>query len=112
MATTQQPVRMAFDHENGVSGTRFAARQSQGCSPKPTSAFLLADAASDNPWGRVRSFDGNASVVVPYRAKERRLRSRGRRSVRSPQQGESAENSGNIVRWDEEYRVERQGGSR
>jgi hypothetical protein len=104
MATARQTVRMAFDQNMGELYP-FSLADKLKVITEP-SAFYLADAASDNPWGRAIIPMEMLSVLFQYRAKDDRL------PIKGPAVGLFADQEIRLLRGPlfvgEEYRVERE----
>ena len=104
MATARQTVRMAFDQNMGELYP-FSLQDKLKVITEP-SAFYLADAASDNPWGRAIIPMEMLSVLLLYRAKDDRL------PIKGPAVGLFADQEIRLNRGPlfvgEEYHVERQ----
>src|SRR6267154_4795851 len=104
MKTGRQTVRMAFDQNMGELYP-FSLQDKLKVITEP-SAFYLADAAPDNPWGRAIIPMEMLSVLFQYRAKDDRL------PIKGPAVGLFADQEIRLIRGPlfvgEEYRVERE----
>jgi hypothetical protein len=104
MTTKRQTVRMAFGQNMGELYP-FLLQDKLKVITEP-SAFYLADAASDNPWGRAIIPMEMLSVLFQYRARDDRL------PIKGPAVGLFADQEIRLNRGPlfvgEEYRVERE----